>query len=246
MQCPNPGAAMVTGAYKPRNPKASALYQCVQAHFAEFEAAYPTRYQGQYGFYRPVIGRVVEKFLGCGDLTRGFARVRCDTCRHEYLLAFSCKGRYFCPSCHQKRVLQFGAWVADEVLAPVPHRQYVFTVPKMLRIYFRKDRRLLGKLSQCAAEALKTLFRTGCKERTAVPGIILAIQTYGDLVNFHPHLHALVTDGAFGSNGWFYAFPKIDLYAPEHLFRHRVLRMLLQERRIDEMVIRKLLGWRHS
>ena len=36
------------------------------------------------------------------------------------------------------------------------------------------------------------------------------------------------------------------LYALEHLFRHRVLRMLLRERRIDETVIRKLLGWRHS
>jgi hypothetical protein len=127
---------MVTGAYKPRNPKASAPYQCVQAHFAEFEASYITRYQEQYGFYRPVISRVVEKFLSCGDLTKGFARVHCDTCRHEYLLALSCKGRYLCPSCHQKRVLQFGAWVAEDVLAPVPHRQYVFTVPKMLRIYF--------------------------------------------------------------------------------------------------------------
>ena len=32
----------------------------------------------------------------------------------------------------------------------------------------------------------------------------------------------------------------------EHLFRHRVLEMLLRERRIDESVIRTLLGWRHS
>jgi len=64
---------MVTRAYKPRNPKASALYQCVKEHFAEFEGSYTTRYQEQYGFYRPVIGRVVEKFLLCGDLTRGFA-----------------------------------------------------------------------------------------------------------------------------------------------------------------------------
>jgi len=237
---------LVTGSYKPRNPKASALYQCVQAHFVNFEAAYPTRYQEQYGFFRPVISRVVEKFLTCGDPTKGFARVRCDTCRHEYLLAFSCKGRYFCPSCHQKRVLQFGAWVAEEVLAPVPHRQYVFTLPKMLRIYFRKDRRLLGKLSQCAAEALKTLFRAAGKDPKAVLGIIIAIQTYGDLVNFHPHLHALVTDGAFSPSGWFVAFPKTDLYALEHLFRHNVLRMLLRERRIDEVVIRTLLGWRHS
>jgi hypothetical protein len=70
------------------NPKASALYQCVENHFAEFETIYAERYQEQYGFYRSVIGRVVAKFLGCGDLTKGFARIRCDTCRHEYLLAF--------------------------------------------------------------------------------------------------------------------------------------------------------------
>ena len=55
-----------------------------------------------------------------------------------------------------------------------------------------------------------------------------------------------MTDGAFTPAGWFVAFPKIDLYALEHLFRHRVLHMLLRERRIDETVIRKLLGWRHS
>jgi hypothetical protein len=56
----------------------------VKTHFAEFEASYPARYEDQYGFYRPVIGRVVEKFLDCGDLAKGFAWIRCDTCRHEY------------------------------------------------------------------------------------------------------------------------------------------------------------------
>jgi hypothetical protein len=101
-------------------------------------------------------------------------------------------------------------------------------------------------LSQCAADTLKTLFRAAFKDPKAVPGIIIAIQTYGDLVNFHPHLHALVTDGMFTSAGWFVAFPKIDLSTLERLFRHRVLRMLLRERRIDEGVIRTLLGWRHS
>ena len=39
-------------------------------------------------------------------------------------------GRYFCPSCHQKRVLAYGDWVETNVLAPVPHRQYVFTIPR--------------------------------------------------------------------------------------------------------------------
>ncbi len=32
----------------------------------------------------------------------------------------------------------------------------------------------------------------------------------------------------------------------EQLFRHRVLKMLQREGRIDEALIRKLLGWRHS
>jgi Putative transposase len=105
---------------------------------------------------------------------------------------------------------------------------------------------LAGYVQKDRAVALKTLFRAASKDAGAVPGIIIAIQTYGDLVNFHPHLHALVTDGAFTPAGWFVAFPKIDLYTLEHLFRHRVLHMLLRQRRIDEIVIRKLLGWRHS
>ncbi len=37
-------------------------------------------------------------FLACGDLECGFARVRCDQCRAEFLVAFSCKARYLCPS----------------------------------------------------------------------------------------------------------------------------------------------------
>ena len=63
----------------------------------------------------------------CGDLHFGFARVKCEDCGHEYLLAFSCKRRHFCPSCHQKRVVEFGEWLCAEVLKYVPHRQWVFT-----------------------------------------------------------------------------------------------------------------------
>jgi hypothetical protein len=45
----------------------------------------------RYGFWRPVVERTVEKFLACGDLREGFARVRCPECRHEYFVAFSCR-----------------------------------------------------------------------------------------------------------------------------------------------------------
>ena len=78
---------MVDQVYRPRRPKASPLWQCLQEHFDRFLDAYEERYQSRFGFLRPIIPEVVNKFLDCGDLERGFARVRCDDCKHEYLLA---------------------------------------------------------------------------------------------------------------------------------------------------------------
>jgi hypothetical protein len=43
-----------------------------------------------------------------------------------------------------------------------------------------------------------------------------------------------------------YPLPRLDLRHLEQLFRHRVLKMLQREGRIDEALIRKVLGWRHS
>ncbi len=72
-------------------------------------------------------------FLRCGDLHEGFARVRCPDCRHEMFVAFSCKQRAACPSCHQKRALLTARHVVEEVCLAVAHRQVVLTIPKRLR-----------------------------------------------------------------------------------------------------------------
>ena len=66
-------------------------------HLRAFEAVYEERYQERYGFWRPIIGTVVGEFLECGDLKQGFARVRCPKCREEFLVAYSCRVRCFCP-----------------------------------------------------------------------------------------------------------------------------------------------------
>ncbi len=237
---------MVEPIYQPRKPKASPLYQSIQNHFAEFESVYEERYQKRFGALRDVVREVVYKFLGCGDLKNGFARIKCKECQHEVLLAFSCKGRYFCPSCHQKRVLMFGEWITEEILYPLPHRQYVITIPKMLRPYFRFDRKLLGKLSRCAYQSLKEFFRTTLNRPEGVPGTVISIQSFGDLVNFHPHLHCLVTDGCFMPNGWFHVLPEIDVQKLEDLFRHKVFKMLLKEKKISRELVDKLLSWKHS
>ena len=120
--------------YRPRNPEASPFFTLVRDHFDEFERVCEERFQPNYGYWRPVIRTAIDKFLKCGDLREGFARVRCPDCGKEFFVAFSCRQRCCCPSCDQKRALLLGMRLAEEVFAPVSHRQWVLTIPKRLRI----------------------------------------------------------------------------------------------------------------
>jgi len=235
------------GVYRRRKPQETSLWKLLDHHFLEFEERYGDLFQQRYGFYRPDISHVVRKYLDCGDLREGFARIKYPDCRHEFILAFSCRGRWFCPSCHNKKVVQFGHHLKETVLYPVPHRQYVFSVPKILRRFFFYDRTLLGgKLSQCAVKSLTQFFRLTLGKKTGIPGIVAAIQTFGDYARWHPHLHALVADGLFLESGYFFVMPKADLRPLIELFRAHVLKMLKKEGLIDDTFITMILKWRHT
>jgi len=107
--------------------------------------------------------------------------------------------------------VEFGEWLCEEVLKAVPHRHFVFSIPKILRRYFLYDRKLLSNLSRCGWEALKDFYTTGVQDSKAVPGAVVAIQTFGDFpLGFHPHLHILVSDGCFHENDMFYVSATVD------------------------------------
>ena len=84
-------APVALGVYKPRLPQASPLFRLVQDHLHRLQTVYDDRFAREYGPWRPVVAQVTGKFVACGILEHGFARIRCDDCAHEYLLAFSCK-----------------------------------------------------------------------------------------------------------------------------------------------------------
>nr|WP_272936660.1 transposase zinc-binding domain-containing protein [Syntrophus gentianae] len=74
--------------------------------------------------------KIISRYLDWDDLHHGFARIKCKDCGHEYLLAFSCKRRHFCPSCYQKRTVEFGEWLCTDVLKKVTHRHFISVFPK--------------------------------------------------------------------------------------------------------------------
>ena len=120
--------------YRSRNPQSSDYYRCVEDYFETFVQIYDEHFSRQYGFWRPYVERVIYRYLDCGNLHNGFARVKCKDCVHEYLLALTLTS--YCTSCHQKRVVEFGEWLCMDVLKKVPHRHFVFSIPKILRRYF--------------------------------------------------------------------------------------------------------------
>lgn len=232
--------------YHPRNPRESPLYRLLEEHYAEFERRYPEHYQAHYGFFRPVIHKAVHEFLKCGDLREGFARVRCPACRHEFYVAYSCKQRCVCPTCHQKRSLVTAMHIAQDISAPVPHRQFVFTMPKRFRVYFRFNRDLLRLLPPLAWETVRDIYRATLNQPDATPGMTVGIQTHGSLANWHPHLHAIVTDGAFTPDGTFLPMPHIPAEPFLRLWEEKLFALLLAEGRITPETVQQMRSWQHS
>jgi hypothetical protein len=177
-----------------RRPRASPLWQIVHLAWEDFLAGYENRHRRTMGPLRPEAVATVRAFVRCGDLAAGFTRFHCPDCGHEKLLAFTCKARHFCPACHQRRVRQTGQWIAASVCHDVPHRQFVFTFPKMLRGIFRKRRHLLHLLFQTATECLRDAFRTRLGLPEGRIAAAAAVHTFGDYLVFHPHLHLFVAD----------------------------------------------------
>lgn len=82
-------------AYHPRQPRQSPLYRLIERYLPEFERTFDDRYARRYGPWRPIIGQYARRFLRCGDLHFGFARVRCPDCAHELFVPFSCRQQGF-------------------------------------------------------------------------------------------------------------------------------------------------------
>jgi len=235
----------MAGVYRPRHPERTVLYRVLFHHFERFLAEYEDRFEREYGFFRPIVKGVVEKYLDCGNPKCGFARIRCPDCAEERLVMFSCRTGGFCPSCHAKRVEEWGEWMRETLLLDVPHRQIVFTIPKRLRVFFKFDRRLLGDLCRCALRSLSRYFEvvTGS---ALTPGVIAAIQTFGDRINLHMHLHFLVTEGGTDEAGVFHKIPRIDDSRLAEIFAREVLEFLVRKELLSQEWAELILSWPHS
>lgn len=93
-------AKTAAAAYRPRRPERTVLYRVLAQHFERFLQEYDERFGPSRGPLPRGAEEAVYRYLDCGIFESGFARVRCGECGHDFFIAFSCKLRCICPSCH--------------------------------------------------------------------------------------------------------------------------------------------------
>jgi hypothetical protein len=65
----------------------------------------------------------------------------------------------------------------EDVLEPVGHAQWVFTLPKMLRPYFLRHRELLGELCRAAWHTVREMMVAAAGEEIR-PGMVAVMSVY--------------------------------------------------------------------
>jgi hypothetical protein len=76
--------------------------------------------------------------------------------------------------------------------------------------------------------------------------MVSSIQTFGSYANFHPHIHAVVTDGVLTREGEFLPLPRWTPEVMEEVFRRLVVSRLVGAERLSEEFAQVLLGWERS
>jgi len=75
---------------------------------------------------------------------------------------------------------------------------------------------------------------------------LIQFQTFGQLIHWHPHIHALVTEGVFVPDGTFLPLPRLATEPFLRQWEQEVFALLLAEGKITEDVVANMRSWKHS
>jgi len=131
----------------------------------------------------------VLKLLVCRTSFLGYHQFVCPTCSKSMKVPHSCKSR-FCPSCGKKAT---DTWIKNSfnTLPRTIWQHITFTMPSELWVFFWLNRYLMNRIPLIAATIVKDL----ALEKGFLPGIFLAIHTFGRDLKRNIHIHLSTTAG---------------------------------------------------
>ena len=163
-----------------------------------FERSYDD-YSARNHYQSDVQRKAAHAILNCKSGRLGVNLSQCTDCGHVEIHNNSCRNRN-CPNC--QAVLK-EIWVdkrRDEVI-DTPYFHVVFTLPHQLNpLIYCNQKLLYGLLHRCCAETLLEL-SSNKKWLGATPGIIQVLHTWNQELDYHVHMHCIVSGGGLTKNG---------------------------------------------
>ncbi len=180
---------------------------------------------------------VLRHLVDCRTAALGGHVDRCTSCNRIRISYNSCRDRH-CPKCQS---LSKAEWLEArrQHLLPIPYWHLVFTLPAALRPLALYNKRVIfDLLFATAAATLQTLARDP-KHLGAEIGFTAILHTWGQNLQFHPHVHCVVTGGGLAVKDRRWVAARDGFFLPvavlSRLFRGKFLHALSEARRQGEL-----------
>ena len=184
--------------------------------------------------------RVMRAIELCRTAALGGHTEQCDACAHIRISYNSCRIRH----CGKCQALARAAWLearqAD--LLPVPYFHVVFTIPETIAAVALQNKRVVYDiLFRTTAATLRTI-AADPRHLGAEIGFIALLHTWGQTLQFHPHLHCIVPGGGLAPDGRRWVACRPAFFLPvrvlSSLFRRPFLEALDQAFMAGELTFR--------
>lgn len=155
---------------------------------------------------------IFHQLHGCHTAAMGMHHYKCDdeNCHHIHR-QYHCCGNRHCPNCGGLKKEQ---WIENLTaqLFPTAYYHVVFTVPHEFNSLILGNRKAMFNLLFEAASQTLLQFSADAQYVGATCGITAVLHTWGQDLNFHPHLHCIVSGGGVKDKSWVQAKRKNDRF----------------------------------
>ena len=167
---------------------------------ADVVRQFGAEYRSQYGhLMMPSQERALSDIAACCTKQLGGRLYRCNDCCESFWRFHCCRNRA-CPKCHGKQTKEWLEKRQAELL-PCDYFHAVATVPAELRDAFGRHQKFMyGLLMRVSAEAVRELCAIK-RHLGALPGILSVLHTWNGELEYHPHVHMLITGGGVSNHG---------------------------------------------
>jgi hypothetical protein len=156
--------------------------------------------------------RTLNDLAACRTAALGGHVLGCPECGHQQIAYNSCGNRH-CPTCQATAAARWLEARAAELL-PVPYFHLVFTLPDALNsIALGNPRVVYDLLLRCAAETVLEV-AANPDHLGARTGVLAVLHTWGQALQFHPHVHCVVPGGGLSQDRTCWVGSRPDFFLP--------------------------------